>query len=119
MRVGPALGDKVSVPAQQGCRLDDEVPEAVAGDQSCESRQHRPIRRLERRSVDLAPKDRHLETHDHDLDGEIGVTAEDASDELGRARTPGRGTRGSGRQQLAANLASLLANRLHRRILRP
>jgi hypothetical protein len=70
------------VPAQQGCRLDEEVPEAVAGDQSCESRQHRPIRRLERRSVDLAPKDRHLETHDHDLDGEIGVTAEDASDEL-------------------------------------
>ena len=53
-----------------------------AGEQSCESRQHRPVRRLQRWSAHLASQDRHLVAQHDDLDGEIGVTAEDASDEL-------------------------------------
>ena len=73
------------MPAQQGRRLDEEVSEAVAGEESCESRQHRPVRRLQRRSVQLASKDCHLVTQDRDLDGEVGVTAEDESDELEEA----------------------------------
>jgi len=32
--------------------------------------------------VNLASKHRHLMTQDHDLDGQIGVTAEDESDQL-------------------------------------
>src|SRR5487761_726841 len=60
VRAGPAVGDEVPVPTQQGCRLDEEAPETLAGEQSCEPRQHRSIRRLQRRSVDLAPEDRHL-----------------------------------------------------------
>ena len=82
MWVGPALGDEVSVPAQQGRRLDEEVPEMLAGEQSCESRHRRPVRRVQRRSVDLAPQYRHLVAQHDDLDGEIGVTTEDESDEL-------------------------------------
>ena len=35
------------------------------------------VGRLQRRSVQLASKDCHLVTQDHDLDGEVGVTAED------------------------------------------
>ena len=80
--VGPALGDKIPVPAQQGFRLDEEVPETVTRQQPCESRQHRPVRQLKRRSMDLAPQDCHLVAQYNDLDGEIGVTAEDESDEL-------------------------------------
>jgi hypothetical protein len=38
VRVGPALGDKGPVPAQQGCRLNEEAPEMLAGEQSCKSR---------------------------------------------------------------------------------
>jgi hypothetical protein len=98
LRVGPVLGDEVSVPAQQGRRLDEEVPEAVAGEQPCESRQHRSVCRLQRRSVDPAPQDRHLLTQDHDLDGEVGVTAEDESDELeGAPERPVKEREGHGR----------------------
>lgn len=82
MGIGPALGDKVPVPAQQGRRLDEEVPVTPAGEQSCESRQHRPVRRLERRSVDLASEDCHLVAQHDDLDGEIGFTSANESDEL-------------------------------------
>ena len=35
--IGPALGDEVPVPAQQGRRLDEEVPETLASEQSCQS----------------------------------------------------------------------------------
>jgi hypothetical protein len=70
------------VPAQQGFWSDEGASETPAREQSCQSRQHRPVRRLQRRSVDLASKDRHLVTQDHDLDGEIGVMAEDESDQL-------------------------------------
>jgi len=81
VRVGTVPDDEVPVPTQQGCRLDEEVPESPAGKQSCESRQHRSICRLQRRSVDLAPEDRHLVAQHDDLNGEIHVTATDEADQ--------------------------------------
>jgi hypothetical protein len=84
--------------AQQGCRLDEEASEMLAEEQSCESRQHRPVRRLQCRSVDLAAQDRHLVAQHDDLDGEFGVTAEDESDELeGTAERPVEEREGHGR----------------------
>jgi len=82
VRVSPALGDDVPVPSQRSVRLDEEVPETPAGKQTCRSRQYRPIRLFQRRSMNLAPQDRHLVAHHDDLDGDIGVTAEDESDQL-------------------------------------
>ncbi|MHB8289153.1 MAG: hypothetical protein ACYDEY_07950 [Acidimicrobiales bacterium] len=73
------------MPTQQGCQLDEEVPETLAGEQSCESRQHRPIRRCERWSVRLASEDRHLVTQDYDLDREVRVSATDEADQLQHA----------------------------------
>src|SRR5487761_2725943 len=32
VRVGPAVGDEVPVSTQQGCRLDEEAPETLAGE---------------------------------------------------------------------------------------
>ena len=87
--VGPALGDEVAVPAQEGCRLDEEVRVTLAGEQSCQPGQHRSICRLKRRSVDLASEDRHLMTQDHDLDREVRISAANESDELkGAAERP-------------------------------
>jgi len=57
VRVGPAPGDEGPVPAQQGCRLDEEVREMLAGEQSRECRQHGSVCRLQRRSMVLAPQD--------------------------------------------------------------
>lgn len=82
VRIRPALGDEVPVPTQQGCRLDEEVPESPAGEQTCEPRQNRSVGRLQCRSVNLAPEDRHLVAQHDDLDGEIRVTAPNESDEL-------------------------------------
>ncbi len=82
VRIRPVLGDEVPVPTQLGCRLDEEVPESPAGEQTCEPRQNRSIRRLQRRPVDLASEDCHLVAQHDDLDGEIRVTATDQSDEL-------------------------------------
>ena len=90
------------MPAQQGCRLDEEAPETLAGEQSCESGQDRPIRRLERRSMDLAPEDRHLVAEHDDLDGEIRVTATDQSDELEEAAERPVEEREGHRRMLAA-----------------
>ena len=80
--VGPVLGDEVPVPAQQGLWLDEEAPETLAGEQSCQPGQDCPVGRLQRRSVDLASKDRHLVPQHDELAGEIGVSATDESDEL-------------------------------------
>ncbi len=82
VRIRPALGDEVPVPTQLGCRLDEEVPESPAGEQTCEPRQNRSVGRLQCRSVDLASEDRHLVAQHDDLDGEIRVTATAQSDEL-------------------------------------
>jgi hypothetical protein len=57
---GTALGDEVPVPSQEGCRLDEQPPEMLTRKQSCESRQHGPIRLLQRRSMDLGAEDRHF-----------------------------------------------------------
>ena len=81
----PALGDEVPVPAQQGCRLDEEAPERLAGEQSCQSGQHRSICRLKRWSVHLASEHRHLVAQDHDLDGEVRISATDEADQLQHA----------------------------------
>ena len=94
VRVGPALGDEVPVPAQQGCRLDEEASETLAGEQSCESGQHRPVGWLQHRSVDLASEHRHLVAQHDDLDGEVRVAATGSRTAGGRGRTLGRGTRG-------------------------
>ena len=71
--VGPALGDEVAVPAQQGRRLDEEVPVTLAGEQSCQPGQHRPARRLQHRPVHLAAEQRDFVSEHDDLHGEIGV----------------------------------------------
>jgi hypothetical protein len=65
--------------------LDEDVPETLAREQSCESRQHRSICGLERWSVHLASKHRHLVAQHDDLDGEVGVTATDELDDLKHA----------------------------------
>jgi hypothetical protein len=36
VRRGPALGDQVAVPAQEGCRLDEEPFDRRAGEQLCQ-----------------------------------------------------------------------------------
>lgn len=60
VRVGPALGDQVLVPAQQRCRLDEEAPETVTGEQSCQAGHYCPVGSLKHRTVNLAAKDRDL-----------------------------------------------------------
>jgi hypothetical protein len=82
VRIRPAPGDEVSVPTQQSFRSDEEASESSAGEQPCEPSQHRPIRRLQRRSLDLASVDCHLVAQHDDLDSEVRVTAPDQSDEL-------------------------------------
>ena len=48
VRVSPALGDEVAVPAEQGCRLDEEASETPTGQESCQAGQDRPVGRLQR-----------------------------------------------------------------------
>jgi hypothetical protein len=103
VRVGPALGDEIPVPAQQGGRLNEEVSETLAGEQSCQSGQHRPVRRLGRRSVHLASQHCYLVAQH---DGEIGVTAEDESDQLEDAPERPREEREGHSRMLAAPGAS-------------
>jgi hypothetical protein len=81
MWVGPALGDQVTVPAQQSLWLDEEVPKTLAREKSCQSDQDRSVGRLKRRS-DLASEDCHLVAQHHDLDGEVHVPATGEPDQL-------------------------------------
>lgn len=83
--VAPALGDEVPVPAQQGCRLDEEAPEALTGEQPCQSRQQGPVGRLEEWPVDLASKDRHLVAQHDYLDGEVRVMSAHVPNQLEEA----------------------------------
>ena len=85
MWVGPALGDEVAVPAQQGRRLEEVVPVTLAGEQSCQPGQHRPVRRLQHRPVHLAAEQRDFVSEHDDLHGEIGVALADESDQLADA----------------------------------
>jgi hypothetical protein len=82
VRVGPAFGDKVAVPAQQGRRLDEEVLETLSGEQSCESRKHRSIRPFQRGSVHLAAQHCHRMAQHDDLDSEVRIFASDEADQL-------------------------------------
>jgi hypothetical protein len=68
VRVAPALGHEISVPAQQVGWLDEEVPETVTGEQPSQVGQH-PVGRLGRRPVDLASQERHFVAQD--LDREV------------------------------------------------
>ena len=70
------------MPAQQGRRLDEEMPETLVGEQSRQPGQHRSICRLERRSVDLASEDRHLMAQHQDFNGEIDIAASGEPDQL-------------------------------------
>jgi len=103
VREGPALGDEVLVPTQQGCWLDEEAPESPTGEQSREPRQHRSICWLQRRSVDLAPEDCQLVAQHDDFDGEIRATATDQSDDLKDTAERPVQERGGHRRMLAAD----------------
>ena len=106
VREGPALGDEIPVPAQQGCRLDEEVSETLAGEQSCQSRQHRSICWLQHGSVDLASEHRHLVAQDHDLDREVCISATDEADQLEDApERPGEEREGHGRMLAAPGVS--------------
>jgi len=82
VRVGPALSDKVPVPAQQSFWSDEEASASSAGEQSCQSRQHGSIRWLRRGSVHLASEERHLVAQHNDLDREVRISATDEADQL-------------------------------------
>jgi hypothetical protein len=106
VRVGPVLGDEAPVPAQQSFWSDEEVPESPAGEQTCEPRQNRSICRLQRRSMDLAPQDRHLVVQHDDLDSEVRIFASDQSDELqDTAERPVEEREGHGRMLAAPGVS--------------
>ncbi|MHB8290336.1 MAG: hypothetical protein ACYDEY_14120, partial [Acidimicrobiales bacterium] len=76
--------------------------ESLAGEQSCESRQHRSICRLERWSVHLSSKHRHLVALHDDIDGKVRVTATDELDQLNHAAIRALEEGESHRRMLAA-----------------
>ena len=102
MRVGPVLGDQLAVSAQQGLWLDEEVPETLAGEQSCQPAQHRPVGGLQRRSVDLASEECHLVSEHDDLDRELRVAATGEADQLEDATERSIKEREGHRRMLAA-----------------
>jgi len=69
-----------------GFLVDEEASETLALKQSRESCQHRPVRRLQRRSLDLAPQHCYLVAQHDDLDGQIGILVENGSGQLEDAR---------------------------------
>jgi hypothetical protein len=73
------------MPAQQGCRLNEEAPETLAEEQSRQPSQHRSVGGLQYRSVDLASEHRNFMSHHDDFDGEVGVRATDEPDQLENA----------------------------------
>jgi hypothetical protein len=85
VRVGPALGDEVPVPAQKGCWLDEEASETLTGHELRKGGKDRPVGRLQRRSVDLPSEDRHLMAQHDNLDREVCVTTTDEPDQLEHA----------------------------------
>ena len=68
------------MPAQQSCRLDEEASETLAGKETPQAGQDRPVGRLQRRSADLASEDRHLMAQHDDFDRDVCVTATDEPD---------------------------------------
>jgi hypothetical protein len=80
--VGPALGDEVTVSAQQGGRLDEAPSLAKAREQSHQAGQYGPVGRLQCRTVDLASEYRDLVAQHDDLDCEVAVLAAGEPDQL-------------------------------------
>ena len=68
--------------AQQGCRLDRQAPESSVDEQPGESRQHGPVRGLERWPMNLAAEDRDFGSRHDDIDGEVNVALPDEADQL-------------------------------------
>jgi hypothetical protein len=62
--------------------LDEELPDTLAGEQSCQPGQHCSIRRLERWSVHLASQDCHLVAQHDEFDGEVRISARDEAEQL-------------------------------------
>ena len=62
--------------------MDEQASETLAGEQSCQRGQDRPVGALQHRTVDLAPEDCHLVSEHDDLDGELGVASTGEPDEL-------------------------------------
>jgi hypothetical protein len=58
------------------------LPDTLAGEQACQSRQHRSVCGIERWSMHLASQDRHLVAQHDDFDGEVRVSARDEAEQL-------------------------------------
>ena len=84
--VGPASADELPMPAQQGGRLNEEAAPLEPRDQSPQASQDSSIRRLQRRTMYLAPHHRHLVAQHDDLDRVVGVLAEGKSNEMDHAQ---------------------------------
>ena len=65
--------------------MDEEVPVTLAGEQPCEPYQHRPVRRLQYRPMNLAAEQRDFVSEHDDLHVEINVAPADGSDQLADA----------------------------------
>jgi catechol 2,3-dioxygenase-like lactoylglutathione lyase family enzyme len=105
--VGPALGDEVTVPAQQGGRLDEAPSLAKAREQSHQAGQHGPVGRLQRRTADLASEYRDLVAQHDDLDCEVAVLAAEEPDQLEDANERLVQEREGHRRMLAASGADV------------
>jgi hypothetical protein len=58
-------------------RLEEESASLLAGEQSGETDENCPVRRLERRSRDLAPEHRYFVAEHDDFDGQVRVFRQD------------------------------------------
>ncbi len=64
------------MPAQQGGGLTEEAGPVKPKEESPQSNQHSPIRRLQRRAMYLASEHRYFVVQPDHLDSEVGVLAE-------------------------------------------
>jgi hypothetical protein len=72
------------MPTQQSLGFDEEPMEPHSGEHSAESGQYRTVWWPQRRTCNLAPKNRHFVSQDDDLDGQIGVFRPSETEELQR-----------------------------------
>jgi len=75
VRIGPALPDQVTVPAQHSGGLDEEPAPASSREQPPQASEQCSVCRLQRRAMYLAPKHRNFVAQHDDLDREIRVLA--------------------------------------------
>ena len=71
MRVGPFPSHQLSMPAQQGLGLDEEVSPASSRQQSAQSSENRSIRRLQGRAGHLSTQNGDLVAKHHDFYGQV------------------------------------------------